>query len=597
VLLDSAGDQGTFTAKGAIRLCGADITGQLNMSGARLNGANTDGNALNAEGIKVGGAVLLESLPSCDKRTFTAKGAIRLLGADITGQLAMRGARLNAANTDGNALVADWIKVGGAVFLDSAGDQGTFTAKGAIRLASADITGELNMSGARLNGANTDGNALDAEGIKVGGDVYLGSAGDKRTFAAKGAIRLFGADITGQLNMSGARLNGANTDGNALDAEGIKVGGGVFLQSLPSGDKGTFAAKGAIRLLGADITGQLCMRGARLNGADNDGDAVVADWIKVGGAVFLDSAGDQGTFTAKGAIRLASADIAGQLVMHGARLNAAVKDGNALTAFRMKVGDDVYLGDRMVPASSGDQSAFTATGTLWLVDARLGASLSLAGAELAKKAVALNAEGIQITRKLFWRPARPVLGQVNLEGAAAGELDDDWTGTRLKQNGYWPPDTRLDGFIYTAIGADNKASVNDRLHWIRGKNKGKTRRCSRSKGTTSDADAGAVFASGPYEQLFQVYQRAGNDTDARKVAIAERRDQRKLGRLRWHRKIFNQLLDYTIGYGFQTWRALIGLAGLYAFVLVVSLIALHHNGSIVPVPQNAIGILPQPHCP
>lgn len=127
-----------------------------------------------------------------------------------------------------------------------------------------------------------------------------------------------------------------------------------------------------------------------------------------------------------------------------------------------------------------------------------------------------------------------------------------------------------------------------------GQNKEKTRQRGWGKGAIAHADAGAAFASGPYEQLFQVYQRAGNDTDARKVAIAERRDQRKFGRLRWHRKIFNRLLDVTIGYGFQTWRALVLLAGLYVLVLAASLVALHQSGSIVPVPQNAVGILPKP---
>ena len=44
---------------------------------------------------------------------------------------------------------------------------------------------------------------------------------------------------------------------------------------------------------------QLNCRGAQLTGTDNDGDALAADRMKVGGDVFLDEG-----FTAAGAVRL-----------------------------------------------------------------------------------------------------------------------------------------------------------------------------------------------------------------------------------------------------------------------------------------------------
>ena len=91
-----------------------------------------------------------------------------------------------------------------------------------------------------------------------------------------------------------------------------------------------------------------------------------------------------------------------------------------------------------------------------------------------------------------------------------------------------------------------------------------------------------------------MYQRAGDDTAAREVAISQRRDERKLGNLTWYRRLFNWLLDVTIGYGYRTWEALVLLGGLYVLVLAVTLIALHHHGAIVPVPENAAGIHPTP---
>ncbi len=62
--------------------------------------------------------------------TFT--GPVRLLDAEITGQLVMRGAQVGK---DGRILSADGLKVGGSVFLDSDADRGAFTAAGAVRLA------------------------------------------------------------------------------------------------------------------------------------------------------------------------------------------------------------------------------------------------------------------------------------------------------------------------------------------------------------------------------------------------------------------------------------------------------------------------------
>ena len=124
-----------------------------------------------------------------------------------------------------------------------------------------------------------------------------------------------------------------------------------------------------------------------------------------------------------------------------------------------------------------------------------------------------------------------MLGQVNLEGGSAVELDDDWTGPRFKQNGYWPQDARLDGFTYTTIRADNKAGVEPTAGLDPGQQQGKDQAPGRGKdattatGPAAPTDAAQVatpdpdrpaFASGPYEQLLKMYQQAGDDTAARR---------------------------------------------------------------------------------
>jgi hypothetical protein len=216
-------------------------------------------------------------------------GAVRLLGARIRGVLSCTGARLE--NPNGNALNADGMTVEGDVFLDEG-----FHATGAVRLLGARIRGVLSCRGARLE--NPNGNALNADGMTVEGDVFLDEG-----FHATGAVRLLGAHIRGNLECTGARLE--NPNGDALSADGMTVEESVFL------DEG-FHATGAVRLLGARIQGQLSCTGARLE--NPSGDALSADGMTVEGDVFLDEG-----FHATGEVRLLGARIRGALVCTEAR--------------------------------------------------------------------------------------------------------------------------------------------------------------------------------------------------------------------------------------------------------------------------------------
>jgi hypothetical protein len=103
------------------------------------------------------------SLSNC----FMNEGEIRLVGANIGGQLAMRKAKL--ANIGKNTLYADGVTIFGDALLDD-----DFESYGEIRLIDATIRGRLGMGGAKLvnpahNGPNGDGakvanNTLNAAG-------------------------------------------------------------------------------------------------------------------------------------------------------------------------------------------------------------------------------------------------------------------------------------------------------------------------------------------------------------------------------------------------------------------------------------------------
>ncbi len=90
--------------------------------------------------------------------------------------------------------------------------------------------------------------------MKVRGAVFLNDG-----FSAEGEVRLLGAEIGGDLAcVRGTMKNAAQKDvegsGDALSADGIRVTGHVFLGN-------GFSAEGEVRLLGAEIGGDLACRG------------------------------------------------------------------------------------------------------------------------------------------------------------------------------------------------------------------------------------------------------------------------------------------------------------------------------------------------
>ena len=73
------------------------------------------------------------------------------------------------------------------------------------------------------------------------------------------------------------------------------------------------------------------------------------------------------------------------------------------------------------------------------------------------------------------------------------------------------------------------------------------------------------FKPQPYEQLADVYDRMGHEEHARKVRIANRRAQREYGDLSRGRWLLNWFWDWTIRYGWRTWRAARFGLGLVVF--------------------------------
>ena len=610
---------GEFRTRGAIHLAGANVGGQVRCDGARL-GADQDGNSLLGDGMRTGGSVNLDRGP--EGAPFTTAGAVRLAGADIAGSLTCRGARLGA-NPYGNSLIADELKAAVAVLLEDG-----FTASGAVRLAGAGIGGQLRCDGSTLTGVDQDGYSLVGDGLKVDGPVHM-----ERGFECAGAVVLSGADIGGLLSLTGARLGASKTEQRALACDGIKVGrdllldggiytGTIFLAGavidgsltcigvrlgadhaqnslnagrLTAGGDVTIdrlTAAGAAIMVRAQIGGVLSCRGAQL-AANIYGNAFNGNGIRVSRGVLLSRTDDGAAFMASGTVRLAGAEINGSLHCQGARLGSSDPAGGGLVADAVQVGGSVHLDE-----------GFTATGTVRLPYASISGSLHCSGATLGAghaqasllaeqvnvtgsvfldqgftAAGAVSLSGASILRELRWEPGDPPGGPVNLEGARAQYLIDDWASPRT--GGYWPAGrVRLAGFTYSGLGGDHQATVDQRLDWLRSQH-------DVPPGTSPSGRSGPApasmspFATQPYRQLADVYRRAGQGDEAVTVEIAMRRDLRRYGNLPFFRKTLNRILDVTIRYGFQTGRALAGIAVLYLVTFLAFLLAQHQADLIV----------------
>lgn len=113
---------------------------------------------------------------------------------------------------------------------------GGFTAEGEVRLSGAEVGGVLNCEGGHFT--NAKGFALNAQGAKVSGSVFL-----RDGFTIEGEFILMSAEIGGQLNCEGGHF--ANADGYALNAQKLLVGDMLW--------RNVKAVSGTVDLSGAQI--------------------------------------------------------------------------------------------------------------------------------------------------------------------------------------------------------------------------------------------------------------------------------------------------------------------------------------------------------
>lgn len=546
-----------FQAAGEVTFYGAHIGGQLVLSGAVL--ANESGIALNADRLIVNDTMWCDGI--------SARGEFRLPGAHIGGQLTLSGAKLTTKS--GEALTAFRVVIDHDMICDD------ITVHGIIRLHGARIGGKLAFGEATF--ISESGTALLADGITVDQEV------DFKGFKTDGAILLTDAHVGG-LSFRGATL--ANKTGPTLIADEITVDHDMAC------DYG-FTAQGEVRLTGAHIGGSLRLDRARI--INRGGSALLADRLTVN-----ENMSCRG-FSALGEVRLLGANIRAQLILDGAEVKN--ENGRALMGEGLIVGHSMFCRD-----------GFTAYGEVQLVGARIGGMLYMNKAKLINEGhIALRARGLTIEHDLFCAEGFTAQGEVdlrdahisrldlfgevdlrdadvmhtdhgnamlrgarlsnhekvalNLAGASVGSLHlpeecpdgaMDFTNAKVEvlsdRKEGWPQVLRIRGFTYDHLTNLEKDTRLDT--WLR-----------RHEGP---------FTPQIYDQLAGAYQRAGEESAARQVAIAKQRCRRK------QYSPLSLLWRVTVGYGYQTWLALVWVAG---FELAGSLV---FGGVFFPVHMLAV---------
>jgi hypothetical protein len=561
-------------AAGAIRLTGATISGRLILTGAEVNGENEDGNALAAGGLQVGGGAYLDQLR-------VAEGAIGLTGATITGELVLTGAQLNGRDDLANAIVADRLRVGGDALLDQ-----LKVAGGAVRMLGATIAGKLSLTGSELYGKDDHGDALVADRVRVDGGAFLG-----KLKVTMGAVRLSGATITGQLTLTEATLAGSDSDGRALIAERLHVNGSVYMRRMK-------VSAGAVRLLGATITGQLTLTEAALDGSDSDGRALIAERLRVNGSVYM-----RRMKVSAGAVRMLGTTITGQLVLTGAELNGSDSDGRALVADRLHVNGSVFLGRMKV-----------SVGAVRMLGTAITGDLVLTGAELSGRdgdGLALFAARAQVDGSVFLRELKvatggirlsgaSIIGDLVLTGAELGGKDDlgcALDADRLQVNG----ETQLDqlkvtggGRLSLQYGQLGNLVVDEHLprngwhrHNLLGLRydqvRGGPARSARQGARLLASQADEPRAAQPYWQLADYYARVGNDSAARRLRVWSNVLQSRAHIRSWPRFLYG----VTTGFGYYPFLTLLWLA---VFIGIDTAAVHAHSNDFIPTKAPGISV-------
>ena len=632
---------GARPVKGRIRVVGGRVRGRLDLSGAYV------GNALRFTGCVFEDPVDLRRAragkpvewDSCHMdsilaghlfsetdlviRNAAVTGLISLESAWVRGDVRLSGSRLSPPG--GQAICGSDLRVGGSLFLDGE----DFQARGEVCLRSTRIDGQLDCRHA--NFSNRLGRSISADHLVVGGDVLLGEG-----FCADGEVCVQWAEV-GRLRATGGSFTSATA--YALHADALRARNGVYL------DRG-FHATATVRLVGANITGELCCTQGSFRDPGSralDAERIVAE------DVYLDRG-----FTAHGEVRFNDAEVSRQFNATGGEFRNDRSGEYALNCDGLRCGGEVFL-----------NGGFRAEGTVSLTGAQVASELNCtAGSFRAPGGYALFADGLTTPGFVYLDQDFRAMGAVRFARATIGRQlvctnggFDNQHGTALDLTGLITPGDMLanGGFRATGEMRMRNADITRDLDFTNAQLRGREGVDARgikvggrltwkmdhppegpvdlSFGQVSRLDdtmpswqdgnyvlAGLTYrpamdgagqwtvaqriawlgktrdyTATAYQQLAQAYRLSGQESTAEEISIASLRDLRKRGSLRRRARAWNKFLDLTVGYGYRLHRPFLAL--LVLGVLGALLYYLGEHANLIFATQGNTHLSASTACP
>jgi DNA-binding beta-propeller fold protein YncE len=532
-----------FSATGMVDLSGAELSDSLDCRGGIFS--NPEGTALNAEDLKAGDVKLSGG--------FSATGMVNLSGADLSGNLDCRGGIFT--NPSGSTRSMVYAALGSST--------GPLNEPPIETIEAPD---ETNINGDQIRPNSPSGVALDPKS----GRIYVADGGDLQVSPPILSSVLVYKARSSSNEAPFATIRGDKTGLNcaadvAVDDKGLIyvadegvgcIGTGSVLVYKALGNRTKTINEAPIATIRGDKTSLHAPEGIVLDAKNR---------------IYVADEGDDGNPSVLVYKAESNGNEAPIATIRGDKTSLHAPEGIVLDAKnRIYVADDddpsvlVYKAgsngnEAPIATIRGDKTglhapagiALDAKNRIYVADEG-NTSPALAAVELKARDVFLG----DTTEKLIAK------GMVDLSNASvSGVLYDtpaswgNWDPryNKFKYGSGSDTSYTLDGFVYGDFVGP--WTVHDRVKWLEGQ---------------------SPFATQPYEQLAKVLHDNGHDSDSRQVLIAMERDmwlreakQQDTPPWGWIRgpltSMWSAILHWTIGYGYNTWYAVLFSAILLLF--------------------------------
>lgn len=241
-----------------------------------------DGSQADPRGIWLRGARLAGGL---DLAEIESRLPLSLIDCHTTETVRLVGSRMSTVDLSGlvgtNVVVRE-AKIERSLLLIGA-RLACRSPEGTVNLGGAHLGAVLDLAGSHLVNTDAEGPAFHGNNLRTGGGIFLNRGFRAEGGGELGTIRLSGAEIGGQVNLTSASIR--NPDGPALVADYLRTRSNVMLS-------GGFHAEGrhdngTVRLVGAGVGGRLTCQHGRVDAAEPGQLAVNLSQTHVTGDVLL----------------------------------------------------------------------------------------------------------------------------------------------------------------------------------------------------------------------------------------------------------------------------------------------------------------------